>query len=81
MVGSSWNLVIIWIQSYPKIRSKKITLAIPMNIQNNINDYPNIDYASHKSIQVNNADYVYLEAGEGDLIVLLHGYPDNAYSW
>ena len=44
-------------------------------------NYPNIDYATHKSVQVNDADYVYLEAGEGDLMVLLHGYPDNAYSW
>ena len=30
---------------------------------------------------MNDVDYVYLEAGEGDLMILLHGYPDNAYSW
>ena len=40
-----------------------------------------ITYAEHKSIQINDANYVYLDAGEGDLIILLHGYPDNAYSW
>lgn len=30
---------------------------------------------------MNDAQYVYLEAGQGDTIFLLHGYPDNAYSW
>jgi len=43
--------------------------------------YQNIDYAEHHSILLNNVDYVYLMAGEGELIILLHGYPDNAYSW
>ena len=43
--------------------------------------YPYINYASHKSILINNVDYIYLEAGEGELMILLHGYPDNAYSW
>ncbi|HIK80830.1 MAG TPA: alpha/beta hydrolase [Porticoccaceae bacterium] len=38
-------------------------------------------YAEHKSVTVNDADYVYLEAGGGDTVFLLHGYPDNAYSW
>ena len=50
-----------------------------MQVMNN--NYPNIDYATHKSVQANDADYVYLESGEGDLMILLHGYPDNAYSW
>jgi pimeloyl-ACP methyl ester carboxylesterase len=40
-----------------------------------------IDYAQHKSIEVNNASYCYLEAGQGPMVLLIHGYPDNAYSW
>jgi len=40
-----------------------------------------IDYAEHKSVMINDAQYVYLEAGTGDTVFLLHGYPDNAYSW
>ncbi|GAA5314843.1 MAG: alpha/beta hydrolase [Candidatus Pelagadaptatus aseana] len=41
----------------------------------------NIDYAEHKFIRLNDADYCYLEAGTGPMVLLLHGYPDNAYSW
>ncbi len=42
-----------------------------------------IDYAVHQSVIIGDANYVYLEAGnpEGDTVFLLHGYPDNAYSW
>jgi pimeloyl-ACP methyl ester carboxylesterase len=40
-----------------------------------------IVYAEHKSIRIHDADYTYLEAGKGDTVLLLHGYPDNAYSW
>ena len=40
-----------------------------------------IDYAEHKYIQINDAEYCYLEAGEGPMVILIHGYPDNAYSW
>jgi len=44
-----------------------------------------IDYAEHRSIKINNVDYVYLSAGEKNttapLIIFLHGFPDNAYSW
>lgn len=40
-----------------------------------------VNYATHQFCEVNNARYCYLEAGEGPLVVLIHGYPDNAYSW
>ena len=40
-----------------------------------------IDYAEHKRISLSSAEYVYLEAGRGPTVMLLHGYPDNAYSW
>lgn len=40
-----------------------------------------IDYAEIKVAHVNGAEYCYLEAGEGPLVMLIHGYPDNAYSW
>ena len=40
-----------------------------------------IDYAEHKYIDVNGVQYCYLEAGEGPMVLLIHGYPDNAYSW
>jgi pimeloyl-ACP methyl ester carboxylesterase len=41
----------------------------------------NIDYAEHKFIDVNGAQYCYLESGQGPMVLLIHGYPDNAYSW
>lgn len=41
----------------------------------------NIDYAEHKFISIDGVDYCYLEAGEGQMVLLIHGYPDNAYSW
>lgn len=40
-----------------------------------------IDYAEHKYCTVNGAEYCYLEAGQGPMLLLIHGYPDNAYSW
>ena len=40
-----------------------------------------IDYADVKVTEVNGAEYCYLESGTGPLVVLIHGYPDNAYSW
>lgn len=40
-----------------------------------------IDYAEHKYCTVNDAEYCYLEAGQGPMLLLIHGYPDNAYSW
>lgn len=40
-----------------------------------------INFAKHRSIKINDANYVYLEAGEGEMMLLLHGFPDNAYSW
>ena len=45
------------------------------------NGMKDIDYAQHKSVEVKGATYVYLEAGEGPTVLLIHGYPDNAYSW
>ena len=32
-------------------------------------------------IRANGIRFAYLEEGEGRLVLLLHGYPDNAYSW
>ncbi len=32
-------------------------------------------------VVANGVRYAYLEAGEGPLVLLLHGYPDNAHSW
>lgn len=32
-------------------------------------------------IRANGIDFVCLEAGEGPLVLLLHGYPDNAWTW
>ncbi|MEM9302838.1 MAG: alpha/beta hydrolase [Pseudomonadota bacterium] len=40
-----------------------------------------IDYAEHNRVTANGVNYAYLEAGRGDTVFLLHGYPDNAYSW
>lgn len=40
-----------------------------------------INYAEHKFIEVNDAEYCYLEAGQGPMVILIHGYPDNAYTW
>lgn len=40
-----------------------------------------VDYAEHRRIAVNGVDYCYLEAGSGPVVLLVHGYPDNAYSW
>lgn len=40
-----------------------------------------IDYADVNVANINGAQYCYLEAGQGPLVILLHGYPDNAYSW
>ena len=34
-----------------------------------------------KQAQANNLRFAFLEAGSGPLVLLLHGYPDNAYSW
>ncbi len=32
-------------------------------------------------VDINGVDYCYLEAGSGPMVLLVHGYPDNAYSW
>lgn len=32
-------------------------------------------------IDANGIRFAYLEAGSGPLVLLLHGFPDNAYSW
>jgi pimeloyl-ACP methyl ester carboxylesterase len=32
-------------------------------------------------IQANGLEFAYLEAGQGPLVLLLHGFPDTAYSW
>lgn len=34
-----------------------------------------------KTIRANGLDFAYLEAGEGPLILLLHGFPDTAYGY
>ncbi|MBB17930.1 MAG: alpha/beta hydrolase, partial [Rickettsiales bacterium] len=32
-------------------------------------------------MKCNKVEYHYLESGQGPTLFLLHGYPDNAYSW
>ena len=32
-------------------------------------------------IHANGLEFAYLEQGEGPLVLLLHGFPDTAYSW
>jgi len=32
-------------------------------------------------IRANGVDFAFLEAGEGPLVLMLHGYPDNAWTW
>lgn len=49
-------------------------------IEQNIGLKP-ISYADVKEVDLNGARYCYLEAGNGPLVILVHGYPDNAYSW
>jgi len=34
-----------------------------------------------KNIDVNGVNYAYIEMGEGPLVLCLHGFPDNAYSF
>ena len=34
-----------------------------------------------KHIQVRGLSFAYLEQGEGPLVLLLHGFPDNAQTW
>ena len=34
-----------------------------------------------KYIQINGFNMAYLEKGEGDLIIFLHGFPDNALTF
>lgn len=34
-----------------------------------------------QTIQANGLQFAYLEAGDGPLVVLLHGFPDNAQTW
>ena len=45
-------------------------------------DLSPVGYATHRWTRVRNVDYCYLEAGDGPRVaLLLHGFPDNAYSW
>jgi len=34
-----------------------------------------------REVRANGVRYAYLERGSGPLVLLLHGYPDNAHSW
>src|SRR5881396_3267060 len=36
---------------------------------------------SEGSVQANGITFTYLEEGEGRLVLLLHGFPDNAATW
>lgn len=36
---------------------------------------------TQKSVRANGLEFAYLEAGQGPLVLLLHGFPDNAWSW
>ncbi|MDQ3936538.1 MAG: alpha/beta hydrolase [Actinomycetota bacterium] len=33
------------------------------------------------SVEANGIEFAYLEAGEGPLVLLLHGFPDDAHTW
>jgi pimeloyl-ACP methyl ester carboxylesterase len=35
----------------------------------------------HGSVQANGIEFAFLEAGEGPLVLLLHGFPDNPWTW
>jgi pimeloyl-ACP methyl ester carboxylesterase len=34
-----------------------------------------------REVEANGLRFAYLEAGEGPLVILLHGFPDNAWTW
>ena len=34
-----------------------------------------------KRVRANEIDFAYLEQGDGPLMILLHGFPDNAHTW
>jgi pimeloyl-ACP methyl ester carboxylesterase len=34
-----------------------------------------------RSVEANGIEFAYLEAGEGPLVLLLHGFPDDAWTW
>ena len=36
---------------------------------------------SVQRVRANGIDFAYLEQGEGPLVLLLHGFPDNARTW
>lgn len=36
---------------------------------------------SHKTIEANGLRFAYFEQGSGPLVLLLHGFPDTAYTW
>lgn len=36
---------------------------------------------TQKTVHANGLDFAYLEAGTGPLVLLLHGFPDNAWTW
>jgi pimeloyl-ACP methyl ester carboxylesterase len=38
-------------------------------------------HVEQREIVTNGLRFAYLEAGEGPLVVLLHGFPDNAHTW
>tara|TARA_A100000164_G_scaffold152862_1_gene135737 strand:+ start:95 stop:358 length:264 start_codon:yes stop_codon:yes gene_type:complete len=35
----------------------------------------------HKTALINDLNFHYVEAGEGPLVILLHGFPEFWYSW
>jgi pimeloyl-ACP methyl ester carboxylesterase len=39
------------------------------------------EIASRKTILVNGREYPFIDAGEGPLVVCLHGFPDNNETW
>jgi len=40
-----------------------------------------IDIMQQGRVRANGMEFAYLEAGQGPLVLLLHGYPDNAWTW
>ena len=41
----------------------------------------NLDGLIHKTALINDLNFHYVEAGEGPLVVLIHGFPEFWYSW
>ena len=55
---------------------KKYGGVILDNIKNACNEDPSL-----KTLQVGSVELAYHDVGDGPLVILLHGFPDTAYTW